>query len=66
MRKPQTSTTRSIKQRAANKAAGGSHINTRISPEAARALARLRESMGLRQSVEQALIALAKTAVPSE
>ena len=42
----------------ATRAQGGAQINTRIGPDAAAALARLRESMTMREAVERGLIGL--------
>ncbi len=54
-------TQRIANRRAANRAAGGKHINTAIGPEAATALAQLRKTMGMRHAIERALILLAKS-----
>lgn len=59
MRKDPTRNTRAARHRAATMAQGGAQINTRIGPDAAAALARLRESMTMREAVERGLIGLA-------
>ena len=52
-----TRNTRAAKYRAASKQAGGAFISTTIGPEAAQALARLRQHMTVRQAIEAALLA---------
>jgi hypothetical protein len=59
MKPDPTRNTRAARHRAATRAQGGAQINTRIGPDAAAALARLRESMTMREAVERGLIGLA-------
>lgn len=56
-----TRNTRAARHRAATRAQGGAQINTRIGPDAAAALALLRDSMTMREAVERGLIGLAGT-----
>jgi|CXWL01.1.fsa_nt_gi hypothetical protein len=55
------SSKRSANRREAIRAAGGTFICSELGPEAAGSLILLRVKRGLRQSVEEALIALAKS-----
>jgi len=55
VRKDPTRNTRATKYRAAAKTAGGVRVDVHIGPEAAAVLARMRETMTVREAVEFAL-----------
>jgi hypothetical protein len=57
MKPDPTSNTRAAKYRAATKTAGGARVDVHIGPEAAAVLARMRETMTVREAVEAALAA---------
>jgi len=56
MKPDPTRNTRAAKYRAATKAAGGVRVDVHIGPEAAAVLARMRETMTVREAIETALI----------
>lgn len=64
MKPDPTRNTRAAKYRAATKTAGGAQVNVRIGPEAAAVLARMRETMTVREAVELALTESARRATP--
>ena len=55
MKPDKTRNTRAARYRAATKADGGTQVNVRVGPEAAAVLARMRETMTVRQAIEEAL-----------
>lgn len=57
MKKDPTRNTRAARYRAATREAGGAQVNVRIGPDAAAVLARMRETMTVREAVEAALVA---------
>jgi hypothetical protein len=57
MKPDPTRNTRAAKYRAATKTAGGARVDVHIGPEAAAVLARMRETMTVREAVEAALAA---------
>ena len=57
MKPDPTRNTRAARYRVATKTQGGAQVNVRIGPEAAQALARLRQHMTVREAVEAALLA---------
>jgi hypothetical protein len=59
MKPDPTRNTRAAKYRAAAKTAGGVRVDVHIGPEAAAVLARMRETMTVREAVELAFTALA-------
>lgn len=63
MKPDPTRNTRAAKYRAASKTAGGVRVDVHIGPEAAAVLARMRETMTVRQAVEAALVAFASPPV---
>lgn len=56
MKPDPTRNTRAARYRAATKEAGGVRVDVHIGPEAAAALAKMRETMTVREAIEAALI----------
>lgn len=64
MKPDPTRNTRAAKYRAATKTAGGVRVDVHIGPEAAAVLARMRETMTVREAVELALTESARLSTP--
>ena len=64
MKPDPTRNSRAAKYRAATKTAGGVRVDVHIGPEAAVVLAKMRETMTVRDAVELALTAFARRATP--
>ncbi len=56
MKPDKTRNTRAARYRAATKADGGTQVNVRVGPGAAAVLAKMRETMSMREAIESAIL----------
>jgi len=61
-----TRNTRAARYRASTKEAGGVRVDVHIGPEAAAVLARMRETMTVREAVEAALVGASACSAPDK